>query len=197
MRDELSNLWENSVYCSRPNILEFIKVDEPIFYATVYMESIFLSYILQDRTIIKNNKIVEIKEMFAVETSFDTVAELLTQKISVYDSLEKSKKKYKKGKIGNKLFPEKLVENIEEISDKIPEKNYMLDLQSSLVTEYFKIIDTRKKRLHGYDTWGDLDALSETFKISKSIDINIDCDNSKSRGVKNYEIFGENQRNKS
>lgn len=192
MEDEISIVLDNSMINKVPNVLDFIKIDEPIFYATLYMESIFLSYVLQDRNMIRGNEIIDIKEMVAIETSFDTVIDLLNRKISIYESIEKAEQKYKKGKIGDKLFPMKKVLDISEISNKIPKKSYKLELQENMVSEYLKIIDTRKKRLEGYDSnkWDKFFIQTNSIFDTKKVNVN-SYENKVSRGIEDYEIFDD------
>jgi hypothetical protein len=67
-------------------------------------------------------------------TTEETLKMLLAKQISIYAALDQTENKYRVGKVGTTLFPMKKVVNLDEVSDRIPNKEYYLELDESLVS---------------------------------------------------------------
>lgn len=192
--NEMSMVIKDALIGQSSYLLPLITVDEPIFFAINYMENIFLGYVLQDRTMIKENRIIDVKELLVLESSFDTVIEMLTNKISVYETFNKSTRKYRKGKIGTKVFPEKSVQGLLEINDKIPKQEYKLKLNNNQKEFYLQILESRMKRLRKYDNekWHEINFNSfeeiNPYFSTKVTDAKFKEPN-RSQGEINYEFY--------
>lgn len=115
-------------------VLPLMNLVTPTFYLVVYEDQLYFVYMLQDRTLVASRKAFEIKELLLVETTEETLKNLLAKDLSIYDALEQSPSKYKVGKLGKLVFPLKELVNLNEIEDRIPNKEYYLELDETLVS---------------------------------------------------------------
>ncbi|TKJ83400.1 hypothetical protein PaeCFBP13512_22875 [Paenibacillus sp. CFBP13512] len=78
---------------------------------------------------LKDNTKTDVIEILIVETTMLKIKKLLEGEEDIKNSfdIEEFKPVYRIGKIGNKIFPKKLVNNIKEIENKIPMKNVFFD----------------------------------------------------------------------
>ncbi len=133
------------------NFFPIISFSEPLFFVINYLDNVFLGYVLQNRTLVKNNERADIKEIFISKTDPQLILEMFNKTKSIYDVLNANQEKYRIGKIGDKIFKAKKIEDVEEISNRIPEKEYYLDLNLISDIRYKEaIIKNRNTRLKNY-----------------------------------------------
>jgi len=69
------------------------------------------------------------------------------------EALNMSSEKYRIGKIGNKVFPEKKIKDVSEIENRIPIKSYYLDIDLTVNSEYQElVVKSRENRLKDYSS---------------------------------------------
>ena len=135
-KERLSFIAESLLNNKIQNVLEVLPLMNlvtPTFYLVVYEDHLYFVYLLQDRTLVGSRKAFEIQELLLVETTEETLKNLLAKDLSIYGALEQSTSKYRVGKIGKLVFPLKEVVNLKEVADRIPNKEYYLELDESLV----------------------------------------------------------------
>lgn len=78
---------------------------------------------------------------------------MLNKTKTIYETLKAGKHKSRIGKIGERVFPRKEINNIQEIKDKIPNETYFLDLKLVPNLEYSKLmIQSRGNQLKKYSS---------------------------------------------
>lgn len=132
-------------------LLPLISFSDPLFFIISFLDNIFLGYVLQERTLIKNGKRADIRELYVSQTNFEVTLEMLQKRRTVYETLNTSSEKYRIGKVGNKIFPAKKIEDVSEIENRIPIKSYYLDIDLTVNSEYQElVVKSRENRLKGY-----------------------------------------------
>lgn len=152
--------------------MPLLAIDEPIFGVVSHLDRIYTVYIMQDRTLLKNNYLVDIKELLITEPNIDDLYNVIDGKISIYNFFEKSNK-YSIGKIANKIFPTTQVNSMEEISQKIPSNAFCLTLSKTCADDYKLNIRSRCERLKEYNDFND----SFTLKKFKNVEIKKSIEN--------------------
>lgn len=169
---DLQNLYQVMEFEDFRNFkMPLLAINEPIFGVISYLDRIYTVYIMQDRSLIKNNSLVDIKELLITEPNIDDLYNVIDGKISIYNFFERSNK-YSIGKIANKIFPTVQVNSMIEISQKIPSEKLYLSL-SEECTNYYKLnIHTRYERLKEYNNFKDSFNLKnfKNVEIKKSIE---------------------------
>lgn len=120
-----SNL-KSSSYC---NYYPLINFSDPIFVVVSNHDELFIMYMLQDRGVLKRGKRVKIKEVLYAKTTYEDILDMFNNKKSINKVIVNSKNASRIGFIGRKKYPEKQIENFNEISNRIPVENVMLDSQ--------------------------------------------------------------------
>jgi len=134
-------------------LLPLISFSEPLFFIINFLDTIFLGYVLQERTLVKNGKRADIRELYVSQTNFEVTLEMLQKRRTVYETLNMSSEKYRIGKIGNKVFPEKKIKDVSEIENRIPIKSYYLDIDLTVNSEYQElVVKSRENRLKDYSS---------------------------------------------
>ncbi len=146
--------------------MPLLAIDEPIFGVVSYLDRIYTVYIMQDRTLLKNNHLVDIKELLITEPNINDLCNVIDGEISIYNFFEKSDK-YSIGKIANKIFPIMQVNSMIEISEKLPSNDFRLTLNQVCANDYKLYIRSRCERLKEYNDFND----SFTLKKFKNVEI--------------------------
>ena len=116
--------------------ISLLELTEPIFKLFIHNNSIYLSYLLQDRIIMRDNSKIFIKEIFISKSTLEDILKLIDKEHTIYETLNIIQNKLRIGKINNKLFKEIIIEDLSEIKEKIPKESLFLELS-----------DTSKKRV--------------------------------------------------
>ncbi|WP_242247663.1 hypothetical protein [Bacillus cereus group sp. BfR-BA-01328] len=112
------------------NVL-LMKFSQPLIWELTYNNDTYLLYLLQDKTLQGEEGWVTIQELLFSKASTDAVSRLVNSELSISDAFFISDKIWRVGKIGNKIYPRKLVKNYQEIKDRFPRQGITLkDVQS-------------------------------------------------------------------
>ena len=132
--------------------MPLLAVDEPIFGIITHLDKVYTFYVMQDRTLLKNQQLVDIKELLIVEPDIEKLDKVINGEISIYDFFSESYK-CKIGKIADKMFAPTVVRNMAEISPKIVSEELHLSL-SKECKKYYKLhIHSRFERLKEYNNF--------------------------------------------
>ena len=132
--------------------MPLLAVDEPIFCIITHLDKVYTFYVMQDRTLLKNQQLVDIKELLIVEPDIEKLDKVINGEISIYNFLSESYK-YRIGKIADKIFAPTVVRNMAEISPKIVSEELHLSL-SKECKKYYKLhIHSRFERLKEYNNF--------------------------------------------
>ena len=174
-KNELDEIASNSIQGkNKSTFLPLIEFTEPLFFSIILLDKIFLGYVLQDRTVVNENSRADIKELYISESTFDDTLNMLNKTKTIYETLKAGKHKSRIGKIGERVFPRKEINNIQEIKDKIPNETYFLDLKLVPNLEYSKLmIQSRGNQLKKYSSNNQntyYEKIDKENKIIKNID---------------------------
>ena len=122
--------------------MPLLAVDEPIFGIITHLDKVYTFYVMQDRTLLKNQQLVDIKEFLIVEPDIEKLDKVIDGEISIYNFLSESYK-YRVGKISNKVFAPTVVRDMAEISPKIVSEKLYLSLSEGLKLCYKLHIHSR------------------------------------------------------
>jgi len=127
-----------------------IDISEPLMIAFEQLNTYYFVYALQNRTIaMKNGEIADVQELLIAQTTLKTIVDLLEEKIDISSSLFSCKDEvYRVGKVGNKVFPAKKIENFEQVDSKLPIKGVNLDKTLPNKTNLKKILKILKSELN-------------------------------------------------
>lgn len=106
-------------------------------------QDLYIVYVLQDRILRKQGKKLSIKELLISTSDYSTILDLIDEKIDIRRALDVDGA-YRIGQIGNKIFEKKLVNSLEEIQEKIPDRGVKLNgdifnsINTSLVRQRVK-----------------------------------------------------------
>ena len=130
--------------------MPLLAINDPIFGIVSYLDKIYTIYVMQDRTLLKNNHLVDIKEILITEPSPTNLYKVIDGEISIRNVFLESSN-YSIGKIANKIFPKVKINDLSKISEKIPPMDFYLNLNNDC-TQYYKYnIKSRCERLKKYD----------------------------------------------
>lgn len=132
--------------------MPLLAIEEPIFGIVTYLDKIYTFYVMQDRTLLKNKQLINIKELLIAKPDIKTLDKVIDGEISIYDFLSESHK-YRIGKIANKIFAPTVVRNMSEISPKLVSEDLYLSLSEERKTYYKSYIHSRFERLKGYNNF--------------------------------------------
>lgn len=150
-KEELKEIYEIFKLVERHKIkLPLLVVDEPIFGIVTYLDKTYTFYVMQDRTLLKNKQLINIKELLIAKSDIENLDKVIDGEISIYDFLSESHK-YRIGKIANKTFAPTVVRNMPEISPKLVSENLYLSLSEERKMYYKSCIHSRFERLKGYN----------------------------------------------
>ncbi|WP_089607922.1 hypothetical protein [Bacillus cereus] len=111
---------ENSSYFEGCTYRPLLDISEPIMFLLNELNDYYLAYVLQNRTAILNNGLkADIVEVLIVSTSISDIKLMLVGEMDLHHILTNGNK-VRIGKVGHKLFPPKMVEELTYIKDKIP-----------------------------------------------------------------------------
>ena len=132
--------------------MPLLAVDEPIFGVITYLDKVYAFYVMQDRTLLKNKQLVDIKEFLIVEPDIGKLDKVIDGEISIYNFFSESYK-YRVGKIADKVFLPTVVKNMSEISPKIVSEDLYLSLSEGRKMHYKSHIHSRFERLKEYNNF--------------------------------------------
>lgn len=150
-KEELKEIYEIFKLVERHKIkLPLLVVDEPIFGIVTYLDKTYTFYVMQDRTLLKNKQLINIKELLIAKSDIENLDKVIDGEISIYNFLSESHK-YRIGKIANKIFAPTVVRNMSEISPKLVSENLYLSFSEERKMYYKSCIHSRFERLKGYN----------------------------------------------
>ena len=132
--------------------MSLLVIDEPIFGIVTYLDNVYTFYVMQDRTLLKNKQLINIKELLIAKPDIENLDKVIDGKISIYDFFSKSYK-CRIGKIANKMFASTIVKDMAEISSKIVSEELRLSLSKECKTYYKLNIHSRFERLKEYNNF--------------------------------------------
>ena len=65
--------------------MPLLAINEPIFGVVSYLDKIYTIYIMQDRTLLKDNHLVDIKEILITEPNLSNLYKVIDGEISIYN----------------------------------------------------------------------------------------------------------------
>lgn len=152
-KDNLKEIYEIFKLVERHRIkLQLLAVDEPIFGIITYLNNIYVFYVMQDRMLLKNKQLINIKELLIAKPDIENLDKVIDGEISIYDFFSESHK-YRIGKIANKIFAPTVVRNMSEISPKLVSEDLYLSLSEERKMYYKSCIHSRFERLKGYNNF--------------------------------------------
>lgn len=104
-----------------------LDISEPLLFILRQLDDYYLAYIMQNRTVKYHGKTTDIEEVLFVDTDMEEIRDLLNAKKSIKNVLYKKNRSSRIGRIGPKLYPQKVVEDIKSIENKIPREYVYLD----------------------------------------------------------------------
>ena len=150
-KDNLKEIYEIFKLVERHKIkLPLLVVDEPIFGIVTYLDNVYTFYVMQDRTLLKNKQLINIKELLIAKPDIENLDKVIDGEISIYDFFSESYK-CKIGKIANKIFAPTVVRNMSEISPKLVSEDLYLSLSEERKMYYKSCIHSRFERLKEYN----------------------------------------------
>lgn len=144
--------------------MPLLAINEPIFGIVSHLDKIYTIYVMQDRTLLKDNHLVDIKEILITEPNLTNLYKVIDGEISIHSFFSKSNN-YSIGKIANKIFPKVEINDFSKISNKIPSMDLHLNLNDYCTQYYKNNIKSRCKRLKEYNNFNN----SLTFTNNKKI----------------------------
>ena len=152
-KEELKEIYEIFKLVEQHKIkLPLLAVDKPIFGIVTYLDKIYTFYVMQDRTLLKNKQLINIKELLIAKPDIENLDKVIDGEISIYDFFSESYK-CKIGKIANKIFAPTVVRNMSEISPKLVSEDLYLSLSEERKMYYKSCIHSRFERLKGYNNF--------------------------------------------
>lgn len=139
--------------------MPLLAIEEPIFGIVTYLDKIYTFYVMQDRTLLKNRQLINIKELLITKPDIENLDKVIDGEISIYDFLSEFHK-YRIGKIANKIFAPTVVRNMSEISPKLVSEDLYLSLSEERKMYYKSYIHSRFERLKEYSNF-------KTYSIKK------------------------------
>ena len=152
-KEELKEIYEIFKLVEQHKIkLPLLAVDKPIFGIVTYLDNVYTFYVMQDRTLLKNKQLINIKELLIAKPDIENLDKVIDGEISIYDFFSESHK-YRIGKIANKIFAPTVVRNMSEISPKLVSEDLYLSLSEERKMYYKSCIHSRFERLKGYNNF--------------------------------------------
>ena len=150
-KDNLKEIYEIFKLVERHRIkLQLLAVDEPIFGIITYLNNIYVFYVMQDRMLLKNKQLINIKELLIAKPDIENLDKMIDGEISIYDFFSESYK-CKIGKIADKMFAPTVVRDMAEISPKLVSEDLYLSLSEEHKMYYKSCIHSRFERLKEYN----------------------------------------------
>lgn len=150
-KEELKKIYEIFKLVEQHKIkLPLLAVDEPIFGIITYLNNIYVFYVMQDRTLLKNKQLINIKELLIAKPDIENLDKVIDGEISIYDFFSESYK-CKIGKIADKMFAPTVVRDMAEISPKLVSEDLYLSLSEERKMYYKSCIHSRFERLKEYN----------------------------------------------
>lgn len=115
--------------------MPLLAIDEPIFGIITHLDKVYAFYVMQDRTLLKNKQLVNIKEFLIIKPDIKNLDKVINGEISIYNFLSESYK-YRIGKIADKAFVPTVVRDMAEISPKIVSEKLHLSLSEECKMHY-------------------------------------------------------------
>lgn len=119
--EEIFNaIFSDSNYDSLFELNVILDISQPMIFELSYKYEKYLIYVLRDMSKIKKGTLITIQELLFSKVNDEIVSKLIKSEISIYDSFLTSHKIWRVGRVGNKMFPRKLLEHIRDIEDRFP-----------------------------------------------------------------------------
>ena len=152
-KEELKEIYEIFKLAERHKFkMPLLVIEEPIFGIVTYLDKIYTFYVMQDRTLLKNKQLINIKELLIAKPDIENLDKVIDGEISIYDFFSESHK-YRIGKIVNKIFAPTVVRNMSEISPKLVSEDLYLSLSEERKMYYKSCVHSRFERLKGYNNF--------------------------------------------
>lgn len=164
LQDIYQNLME--IETQREFKMPLLAIGEPIFGIISYLDKFYTIYVMQDRTLLRDNHLIDVKELLITEPSIDDLYKMIDGEISIYNFFSNSNK-YRIGKIADKIFPYTEVSRMSEISQKIPSVELFLHLNDFCKNDYKLSISSRLNRLKHYENFN----TSLTFRNINNVEL--------------------------
>lgn len=101
-----------------------MSISQPFVFEIKYKGKHYLVYLLRDNTVNGQN----VTEFLYGEVNSDTVDKLVSYKITIHEAFNSSEQLYRVGRINNKIFDKKPVNDLSEVSDRFPSNDVKLNL---------------------------------------------------------------------
>lgn len=152
-KEELKEIYEIFKLAERHKFkMPLLVIEEPIFGIVTYLDKIYTFYVMQDRTLLKNKQLINIKELLIAKPDIENLDKVIDGEISIYDFFSESYK-CKIGKIADKMFAPTVVRDMAEISPKLVSEDLCLSLSEERKTYYKSCIHSRFERLKEYSNF--------------------------------------------
>ena len=90
-KEELKEIYEIFKLAERHKfIMPLLVIEEPIFGIVTYLDKIYTFYVMQDRTLLKNKQLVNIKELLIAKPDIENLDKVIDGEISIYDFFSES-----------------------------------------------------------------------------------------------------------
>lgn len=135
------------------NCRVLLDISEPLMFVLNELNKYYFAYTLQNRTALLNNGTkADITELLIVNTSVSEIKMLIEGQLDIKAALS-SDDMYRVGKIGNKVFPKKYVNSIEEVENRIPEYGVRFDCTLPNKINLKKILHMIESEAKVYDSF--------------------------------------------
>ena len=150
-KEELKEIYEIFKLAERHKFkMPLLVIEEPIFGIVTYLDKIYTFYVMQDRTLLKNKQLINIKELLIAKPDIENLDKVIDGEIAIYDFFSESYK-CKIGKIADKMFAPTVVRDMAEISPKLVSEDLYLSLSEERKMYYKSCIHSRFERLKEYN----------------------------------------------
>lgn len=119
--------------------LQTLPNDEPLFTIIEKNNTLYTMFLLQDRVLLKNKMFIYITEILVTEPKIEDLYDLIDSKTTIFEFFSKSKN-FKIRKINELTFPNKTLDNVTSIENKLPKKDTYLQLDEKYKKELKRMI---------------------------------------------------------
>lgn len=104
-----------------------LDISQPLLFELQHQGETYLLYVLRDTTKIIDGTHITVQELVCSKVKHDIISKLTKSEISIHDAFFSADTVWRTGKIGDKVFPPKQVENSKDIEDRFPKQNVKLN----------------------------------------------------------------------
>ena len=84
-KEELKEIYEIFKLVEQHKIkLPLLAVDKPIFGIVTYLDNVYTFYVMQDRTLLKNKQLINIKELLIAKPDIENLDKVIDGEISIF-----------------------------------------------------------------------------------------------------------------